>query len=354
MRPIPPTATQSSPTRPASQVISSQQQQASSPQTASAQADDKAVSDAQVEEVALPPAKPPVWTYSPLQTTGTTQPATSQSGAPPKPQRLSSTDSKPQSSPQQNAPALTTTCSATCASTCAWKTKARDSVICLVHGSACTYSPSDVLASLQERVVELANTVSERDAEIATLKERIAELELIADRAETENEVNAAKAFARSAVKEMNEAGAAAGRISDDLKAANSASEGASSEAQPAPKVDKSVPVLERSGRSLAHATRARPSPRARKTSATPKDTTSQPGDSTRATAVPQPSDPTPLSQDGAASTHGSADSINSNPQEEFKKKIAMMGGVNPLMGMNPAMMVGQLKATGRLSKGER
>ncbi|KND00643.1 uncharacterized protein SPPG_03769 [Spizellomyces punctatus DAOM BR117] len=245
----------------------------------------------------------------------------------------------------------------------------------------------DVLTRLQSKVVQLTEAVKAKDAQIGQLQERIANMEFMAESAVTENELIIAAETSRCATEQLENIGSAIRSVADDTSAvteelaqgvplvadgksaedvmkkiASSRSEGdqkresvAEEDLSEIEKLRQRVaeltseleslkaakggplPVLANSGRKLEHATKARPSPRTR------TSTKSQSSASEGTTKN--------LDQDVLST---SPEMVEEKPAEdpavEFKKKIAGMGGINPLMGLNPGMMAGQLKP-GRLSR---
>ncbi|TPX64892.1 hypothetical protein SpCBS45565_g05541 [Spizellomyces sp. 'palustris'] len=278
--------------------------------------------------------------------------------------------------------------SETCTLRCAWQTRNRNSIICIVHGKK--LPPDDVLTRLQSKVVQLTEAVKAKDAQISQLQERIANMEFMAESAVTENELIIAAETSRCATEQLENIGSAIRSVADDTSAvteelaqgvplvadgksaedvmkkiASSSLEGDRKRESVAEEDLRSeierlrqkvaeltseveslkaakaapLPVLANSGRKLEHATKARPSPRTR------TSTKSQSSASEGTTKT--------LEQDVLSS---SPEMVEEKPTEdpavEFKKKIAGMGGINPLMGLNPGLMAGQLKS-GRLSRSQ-
>ncbi|KAI9097006.1 hypothetical protein DFS34DRAFT_622161 [Phlyctochytrium arcticum] len=115
-------------------------------------------------------------------------------------------------------------------------------------------------------------------------------------------------------------------------------------------KTKRPLPTLAGSGRPLSHATKARGSPRNR-TSVNSSASASSEVQAPSPTATSPTKDPKmdvklELKADlkSPAASPTKAEISPETAAEEVRKKISHMGGINPLMGMNPALMAGQLK----------
>ncbi|KAJ3161852.1 hypothetical protein HDU88_007191 [Geranomyces variabilis] len=214
--------------------------------------------------------------------------------------------------------------------------------------------PSSEAVTSVDRETELARLrglLKERDAKIEQLTETINALRADLDHAVTQNELLLAARSSDSANVRLNELGAAIRRASRDSQAAADVETAKDVPAEPSA---RAMPNLERTGRSLAHATKGRVSPRSRPKSKADLDTaTTATSPDTKSAKNPE----RPLSQ--VAQTDSPIDigkpaveEPEVDEEEQKSRKIFAMGGVS-ILGGNQAAMMNQLKAGGKLSRSQ-
>ncbi|TPX37152.1 hypothetical protein SmJEL517_g01053 [Synchytrium microbalum] len=170
--------------------------------------------------------------------------------------------------------------------------------------------------------MDQSDIISAREAEIASLKTRVHELEdalkqidpshpLLKESINVES-VRAETEALKNQVNELTKSNEHLRKSVDDLQAAAA---------------NPSLEALPSSGRQLTHITKARPNPRKQRSSdmLSPKDE----------------------NLEKVSESEKAVEAAPVDPEAEFRKKISNMGGVNPLMGMNPAAMLSGLKKTG-------
>ncbi|KAJ3171762.1 hypothetical protein HDU87_008304 [Geranomyces variabilis] len=214
-----------------------------------------------------------------------------------------------------------------------------------VKGRPNSESVTSADRELQTELSHLRGLLKDRDAKIEQLTETINALRADLDHAVTQNELLLAARSSESANVRLNELSAAIRRASADNAAAVNVESAKDVPAEPA----RAIPNLERTGRSLAHATKGRVSPRSRPKSKAELDT------NTIATS-PDEKSGRPPSQVQAESLLNIGKSAVEEPEvdeeEQKSRKIFAMGGVS-ILGGNQAAMMSQLKAGGTLSRSQ-
>ncbi|KAJ3152361.1 hypothetical protein HDU86_005890 [Geranomyces michiganensis] len=191
----------------------------------------------------------------------------------------------------------------------------------------------------------MARASISENAKIEQLTETINALRADLDHAVTQKELLLAARSSDSANLRLNELGAAVRKASQDNFPGDFSTTGTNAEA-------RTIPALERTGRSLAHATKGRVSPRSR-----PKSKTDLDADTTTPSPAPVPREDPERSPSHAPQSDTSIDlgkTVGEEPkvdeEEQKSRKIFAMGGVS-ILGGNQAAMISQLKAGGKLSR---
>ncbi|TPX42651.1 hypothetical protein SeLEV6574_g05475 [Synchytrium endobioticum] len=173
--------------------------------------------------------------------------------------------------------------------------------------------------------------IAAQDSELARLKSRISELETALRSIDPSHSIllertatSAASNFSLSAI---SEAESLRKKVSEPAKGNEELRKSAEDLQDSAE--NKQLDELPISGRRLNHITKTRPSPRKQRSTSGPQDHIHKDDSLQRVSEDGKPFDFPPA-----------------NPESEFKRKISMIGGVNPLMGLNPAAMLGGLKRT--------
>ncbi|KAJ3136410.1 hypothetical protein HDU90_003117 [Geranomyces variabilis] len=218
--------------------------------------------------------------------------------------------------------------------------------------------PNSEVVTSADRETELARLrglLKDRDAKIEQLTETINALRADLDHAVTQNELLLAARSSDSANVRLNELGAAIRRASRDNEAAANVKTAKDVPAEPSA---RAMPNLERTGRSLAHATKGRVSPRSRPKSKADLDTaTTATSPDTKSAANPerplsQVQTDSPIDIGKPAVEEPEVEEPEVDEEEQKSRKIFAMGGVS-ILGGNQAAMINQLKAGGKLSRSQ-